>query len=80
MSYCSWLAWAPTWTSVSSGLPRLIALVRSITLAMKASYIDSWISARDGQVHTSPWLRKASTSPSTALSMNSGSAFMMSAK
>ncbi len=37
LSNCSWEAWAPTWTSVSSGLPRVMVVTFSITLAMKAS-------------------------------------------
>ncbi|MCY1384372.1 hypothetical protein D9M69_726190 [compost metagenome] len=40
----------------------------------------SWISARDGQVHTSPWLKANSTRPSTALSRKASSLSMMSAK
>src|ERR1035441_4769739 len=42
--------------------------------------MDSWISARDGQVHTSPLLKAYRTNPSTALSRNSSSRAMTSAK
>ena len=35
--------------------------------------MSAWISARDGQVHTSPLLNAYSTRPSTALSRNSSS-------
>jgi len=31
-------------------------------------------------VHTSPWLKNASTKPSAAFSIKAGSAFMMSSK
>src|SRR5256885_11239596 len=40
----------------------------------------SWISARLGQVQTSPWLKANSTSPSTALSRKASSLSITSAK
>src|SRR5208283_2110898 len=42
--------------------------------------MSAWISARDGQVHTSPLLNAYSTRPSTALSRNSSSRAITSPK
>ena len=40
--------------------------------------MSSWMSARDGQVQTSPWLRANITKPSMALSRKASSSFIMS--
>ena len=80
MRSCSSEACAPIIVAGSSGLPPLMALTRSSTRARNGSAIDSWTSARDGQVQTSPWLRANITKPSTALSRKSSSASITSAR
>ena len=42
--------------------------------------MSSWISARLGQVQTSPWLKAKRTKPSTALSRKASSSAMTSEK
>ena len=80
LSSCSFDACAPTIVSVSSGSPRRIFDTRSMPSCTNSSAMDSWTSARDGQVHTSPWLRANMAKPSTAFSRNASSASMMSSK
>src|ERR1044071_8338490 len=64
----------------SSGSPWTIASTRFKARSMKRSKIFSWISARLGQVQTSPWLNANMTKPSIALSKKSSSSARTSLK
>jgi hypothetical protein len=62
------LACAPIIVSVSSGSPCFVASTRAMPSATKESKMPSCTSAREGQVHTSPWFRENIAKPSSALS------------
>ncbi len=46
----------------------MIFSVRAMASAMNSEYIEFWMSARDGQVQTSPWFSANMLKPSRALS------------
>ena len=80
MFICSVEACAPIMVSVSSGLPVLICLTRCTPSSKNSSAMDSCTSARDGQVHTSPWFSANMAKPSTAFFLKSSSFSKMSSK
>ena len=76
MIFSSWSveAWAPVIVSVSSGFPALIRFTALDGLLEEGPVqISLATSARDGQVHTSPWLRANIAKPSITFCRKSSS-------